>query len=97
MASTNAKAECHVTFTGPIEILLPSQKWSRGWASCGLQSHCVNPSDAASRLTVTTSWVASDVPCKRRMIPRSMPAPNSGAITSRTMATATGVGSPQST
>ncbi len=46
---------------------------------------------------MTTSCVASDVSCSRRMMPRSMPAPNRGAITSNTMATASGVGSPHST
>ena len=82
--ATNANTECHVTFTGPIEILLPSHKCESGCDSCGLHSHAVSPSAAASTLTVTTSCVASDVPCNRRMIPASRAAPKAGPITSST-------------
>src|SRR3954451_13484496 len=54
-------------------------------------------SAAASRLTDTTSCVASEVPCSRRMMPSSSTTPMAGANTSRTSNAASTVGIPQST
>ncbi len=81
--------------TPAISNDLPSKKGGTGRATSWGQITWARPSNATMRLTVTTIFTTSDAPSMPRMMPRSITAPNSGAITNTTMITDGMTGTPQ--
>ena len=67
------------------------------YTSCGGQIHWATPRMATRRLTVMMIRIVSGASTSPRMIPRSIPTPSVGAMTSTTVASASGIGHPQST
>ena len=86
----------YVIVVTPRSIVWPWKKGAIGRLTPGFQITFASPIMPTRRLIDTTSFVASVVPTKPRMITRSSRSPNAGASTPRTTNRATGAGHPQS-